>query len=84
MKPSITLRLKLLVNFRVRNFHCYTFTDFRDGALFGPEVGTVSQLSLPRSEHLQGASSVDIAHIAQASLFSSLYFFPSYFCKGGL
>jgi len=23
---------------RVRNFHCYTFTDFRDGALFGPEV----------------------------------------------
>lgn len=23
---------------RVRNFHSYTFTDFRDGALFGPEV----------------------------------------------
>ncbi|PPQ90817.1 hypothetical protein CVT25_012137 [Psilocybe cyanescens] len=23
----------------VRNFHSYTFTDFRDGALFGPEVG---------------------------------------------
>ncbi|TFK40182.1 hypothetical protein BDQ12DRAFT_486896 [Crucibulum laeve] len=21
----------------VRNFHCYTFTDFRDGSLYGPE-----------------------------------------------
>lgn len=23
---------------RVRNLHCYTFTDLRDGAVFGPEV----------------------------------------------
>jgi len=33
----------------VRNFHCYTFTDFRDGALFGPDE----------------ASSVDRVHVCQ-------------------
>ncbi|KAF8802479.1 hypothetical protein BYT27DRAFT_7196671 [Phlegmacium glaucopus] len=33
----------------VRNFHCYTFTDFRDGALFGPE----------------SSDSIDRVHIAQ-------------------
>jgi len=33
----------------VRNFHCYTFTDFRDGALFGPE----------------STAAIDYMHIAQ-------------------
>ncbi|KDQ60453.1 hypothetical protein JAAARDRAFT_67997 [Jaapia argillacea MUCL 33604] len=34
----------------VRNFHCYTFTDFRDGSLFGP----------------QNSRSIDSMHIAQS------------------
>ncbi|KAG2075493.1 hypothetical protein BDR04DRAFT_1005673, partial [Suillus decipiens] len=34
-KKDIVIKIHL----KVRNLHCYTFTDFRDGAVFGPEVG---------------------------------------------
>ncbi|KAF9051935.1 MM3350-like domain-containing protein [Panaeolus papilionaceus] len=54
----------------VRNLHCYTFTDFRDGALFGPEH----------------SSSIDIGHIAQVGyeyLPDNRYKFAHLFGKEG-
>ncbi|PPQ73856.1 hypothetical protein CVT24_012246 [Panaeolus cyanescens] len=54
----------------VRNLHCYTFTDFRDGALFGPEH----------------SSSIDVAHKAQVGyeyLPDDRYKFAHLFSKEG-
>ncbi|PPQ69769.1 hypothetical protein CVT24_002981 [Panaeolus cyanescens] len=55
----------------VRNLHCYTFTDFRDGSLYGPE---------------QGSRSVDVAHKAQVGyeyLPDERYKFAHLFSKEG-
>ncbi|KAF9051930.1 MM3350-like domain-containing protein [Panaeolus papilionaceus] len=54
----------------VRNLHCYTFTDFRDGAIFGPE----------------GSRAVDVAHKAQIGyeyLPDERYKFAHLFSKEG-
>ena len=58
--------LRLTDHIRVRNFHCYTFTDFRDGALFGPEVLFHFFFRLDRTlKPLQSSASIDRMYIAQ-------------------
>uniref|UniRef100_A0A8H7Y0B2 Plasmid pRiA4b Orf3-like domain-containing protein n=1 Tax=Psilocybe cubensis TaxID=181762 RepID=A0A8H7Y0B2_PSICU len=54
----------------VRNFHSYTLTDFRDGAMFGPE----------------GSGSIDQVHIAQVGykyLSDNMYKLAHLFGKAG-
>ncbi|PPQ73854.1 hypothetical protein CVT24_012244 [Panaeolus cyanescens] len=54
----------------VRNLHCYTFTDFRDGSLFGPEYST-------------SVDSVHIANVGHDYLPDHKYKFAHLFGKEG-
>ncbi|EAU85675.2 hypothetical protein CC1G_10947 [Coprinopsis cinerea okayama7 len=65
-KQDVVIKIEM----RVRNLHCYHFTDYRDGSLFGPEK----------------SDSIDMVHIAQVGykyLPDSKYMLAHLFAKEG-